>query len=590
MPRIEDYALIGDLQTARSSAATARSTGRASRASTPAPASRRCSVRRITAAGSSRHATDAWEGERQVPTAHARPRDGVGDRHRRRARHRLHAAARESARHRAHRRRAWAATSTMCSELVIRFDYGATIPWVRRMADGRIAVAGPDALCFRTPVEHRGENMRTLGEFTVRRGRARPLRPHLVPVERAAAASDRRGARARPRPTSYWDDWAARCGTTASGTRTCSARSIVLKALTYAPTGGIVAAATTSLPEKIGGVRNWDYRYCWLRDATLTLLRLPQRGLSRGGARLAASGCCARSRAIPSALQIMYGVGGERRLTELELDWLPGYEGSKPVRVGNAASEQFQLDVYGEVLDALHQARVQQAARRRSDAWALQRRLLELPRGRLEGARRGHLGGPRPAPALHALEGDGLGRVRPRRPGRRALRPATGRSTGGARLRAEIHEEVCEQGFDAELNSFTQSYGSKRARREPADDPARRLPARPTTRAWSGTVARDRARARARRLRLPLRARRGQRASTGCRPAKARSSRARSGSPTTSRSQGRLDEAQELFERLLALRNDVGLLAEEWDRERAASSATSRRRSRTSRSSTRRSI
>ena len=195
----------------------------------------------------------------------------------------------------------------------------------------------------------------------------------------------------------------------------------MLKALTYAPTGGIVAAPTTSLPEWIGGVRNWDYRYCWLRDATLTLLALLHGGYIDEA--LAWRKWLLRAVAgDPADLQIMYGVAGERRLTEFELPWLPGYEGSAPVRVGNAASEQLQLDVYGEVMDALYQARVHGLAKE-PHAWALQKALLGYLERRVAAARRRHLGDPRRAPALHPLEGDGLGRLRPRRPDGRGAGP-----------------------------------------------------------------------------------------------------------------------------------------------------------------------
>ena len=317
----------------------------------------------------------------------------------------------------------------MFSELVIRFDYGGTIPWVRRIADGRIAVAGPDALCFRTPVEHRGENLRTLGEFTVRRGERIPFTLTWYPSnERPPRAIN--AEHALSETVEYWQTWADRCGYTGKWKEECRLARRP-EGLTYAPTGGIVAAATTSLPEKIGGERNWDYRYCWLRDATLTLLAFLNAGYLEE-ARAWRVWLLRAAAGDPSALQIMYGVGGERRLFELELDWLPGYEGSKPVRVGNAAAGQFQLDVYGEVLDALHQARVNKLETSKESMGAAAP-AARLSSRSVEGARRRHLGGPRPAPALHALEGDGLGRVRPRRPGVSSASDATGPSNGGAR-------------------------------------------------------------------------------------------------------------------------------------------------------------
>ena len=261
----------------------------------------------------------------------------------------------------------------MTSELVIRFDYGSTIPWLRRIDDARIAVAGPDGLCFRTPVEHRGENMRTIGEFTVSEGERVPFALTWYPsnqhppdaIDPEAALQD---------TMDYWDEWAGRCTYEGRWHEEVHHSLVVLKSLTYAPTGGIVAAPTTSLPEKIGGERNWDYRFCWLRDATLTLLAFINAGYLEE-ARAWRVWLLRAAAGDPAALQIMYGVAGERRLSELTLDWLPGYEKSKPVRIGNAASAQFQLDVYGEVLDALHQGRVHDLEVSK-EAWSLQRRIL----------------------------------------------------------------------------------------------------------------------------------------------------------------------------------------------------------------------
>jgi GH15 family glucan-1,4-alpha-glucosidase len=233
----------------------------------------------------------------------------------------------------------------MASELVIRFDYGVTIPWVRRIDDARVAVGGPDALSFRTPVEQRGENMRTLGEFTVRKGDRVPFTLTWYPsneelpekIDPEAALQD---------TVEYWEDWAQMCAYKGKWQEEVHRSLVVLKSLTYAPTGGMVAAATTSLPEKIGGERNWDYRFCWLRDATLTLLAFINAGYL-DEARTWRTWLLRAAAGDPAALQIMYGVAGERRLTEITIDWLPGYEKSRPVRVGNAASEQFQLDVFG---------------------------------------------------------------------------------------------------------------------------------------------------------------------------------------------------------------------------------------------------
>jgi len=365
----------------------------------------------------------------------------------------------------------------MASELVIRFDYGTVIPWVRRIDDGRIAVAGPDALCFRTPVEHRGENMRTIAEFTVREGDRVPFvltwypsnRMPPDPVDAEHALQD---------TLDYWDDWADRCAYKGRWRDEVHHSLVVLKALTYAPTGGIVAAATTSLPEKIGGERNWDYRFCWLRDATLTLLAFLNAGYLdeswawRVWLLRAAAG-------DPAALQIMYGVAGERRLSEGTLDWLPGYEGSRPVRVGNAASEQFQLDVYGEVMDALHQGRCHELEGS-SEAWALQRHLLRFLENAWKEPDEGiwEVRGPR----RHFTHSKVMAWVAFDR-GVQAVERfgQSGPVERWRKARAEIHAEVCERGFDVELNSFTQSYGSKRLDASlliiplvgflPADDP-----------------------------------------------------------------------------------------------------------------------
>ena len=448
----------------------------------------------------------------------------------------------------------------MSSELVIRFDYGSTIPWVRRIADGRIAVAGPDALCFRTPVENRGENMRTIGEFTVRKGDRVPFVLTWYPSnERPPRAID--AEHALRETLDYWEDWADRCTYRGKWQEEVYHSLIVLKALTYAPTGGIVAAPTTSLPEKIGGERNWDYRFCWLRDATLTLLAFINAGYLEE-ARAWRVWLLRAAAGDPSALQIMYGVAGERRLGEYTVDWLPGYEGSKPVRVGNAASQQFQLDVYGEVMDAMHQGRAHDLERS-SAAWSLQRRML----GYLENARK--------------EPDDGIWEVRgPRRHfthskvmawvafdrGVQAVE-RFGRAGPVERwreLRAEVHREVCELGFDVDLNSFTQSYGSKRLDASllviplvgflPADD-ARMI----------GTVAA---------IQRDL-----MRDGFVYRYSHDEETRSVDGLPPGEGAflpctfwladnlalQGRLDEAEEIFQGLLDLRTDLGLLAEEWD-------------------------
>jgi len=345
----------------------------------------------------------------------------------------------------------------MRTELVIRFDYGSVVPWVRRLdQESLLAIGGPDGLLLRTPVELRPEDKTHVAEFTVRAGERVPFvltwfpshedLPKPVDAEAALADTD-----------SYWREWLSGCRYEGRYRDAVHTSLIVLKALTYRPTGGIVAAPTTSLPERIGGARNWDYRYCWLRDATFTLYALMNAGFVDEAA--AWRDWLLRSvGGDPANAQIMYGIGGQRRIPEYQLDWLPGYAGSQPVRVGNAAAEQFQLDVYGEVMDALHQARLHEIGPDQN-AWSLQQMLLEF----LEGA------WDRPDEGIWEVRG-----------GRRHFTHskvlawvAFDRGVQGVerlglegpvdrwrQLREEIHEEVCREAFSVELNSFTQSYGS----------------------------------------------------------------------------------------------------------------------------------
>jgi GH15 family glucan-1,4-alpha-glucosidase len=445
----------------------------------------------------------------------------------------------------------------MASELVIRFDYGKTLPWVLRIdGDDRIAIAGPDALAFRSGVKHRGENMRTLAEFTVSEGERIPFTLTWYPSNQdPPEAID--AEQALKDTVDYWTEWAGKCAYDGEWSHEVDQSLIVLKALTYAPTGGIVAAPTTSLPEDIGGPRNWDYRFCWLRDATLVLLAFINAGFLEEASAWrtwllrAAAG-------DPAELQIMYGVAGERRLTELELDWLPGYESSRPVRVGNAASEQFQLDVYGEVLDALHHARVHELPSLR-EAWSLQRRLL----GYLESAWK------EPDEGIWEVRG-----------GRRHFTHSKvmawvafdrgvqaverfGRSGPVERwrqVRDEIKSEVLERGFDRELNSFTQSYGSKSLDASLLVFPlVGFLP--PDDGRVVGTVA-----AIERELyKDGLVYRYLDDHVDGLPPGEGAFLPCTFWLAENFALQGRGEEAREVFERLLSLRNDLGLFAEEWD-------------------------
>ena len=262
----------------------------------------------------------------------------------------------------------------MGSELVLRFGHGAIVPWVTRLADGTLrAIAGPDMAVMRTPVNLVGRDLRTFGEFTVSAGETVPFvltyRPsHQEPPEPVDPGL------ALETTQRFWTDWTTKCHPPDHCSEAVVRSLITLKALTYWPTGGLVAAPTTSLPEQLGGNRNWDYRFCWLRDATLTLLALMDAGFV-DEAQAWREWLLRAVAGSPDQVQIMYGIAGERRLTEIELPWLPGYEGSAPVRIGNAACSQLQLDVYGEVMDALHQARCKGLAASES-GWALQEAML----------------------------------------------------------------------------------------------------------------------------------------------------------------------------------------------------------------------
>lgn len=345
----------------------------------------------------------------------------------------------------------------MRMELVIRFGYGSAVPWVRHEPDGISAVAGPDALRLHTPVPTHGREMTTVAEFEVAAGDRVPFVLTWHPsIEAAPPPVDAEVA--LDETASWWREWSDRCDAFGPYHEAAVRSLITLKALTYAPTGGIVAAATTSLPELIGGVRNWDYRFCWLRDATFTLYAL----MLAGYVEEAASWRDWLLRAVagdPSQLQIMYGAAGERHLPEIVVDWLPGYERSTPVRIGNAAARQFQLDVYGEVMDAMHQARGAGIASDRA-SWALQRTLMDFLESNWREPDEGiwEVRGPRrdfthskvmawvaADRAVKAVERHGL----------------DGPVERWRALREEIHAEVCREGYDSDLGAFTQFYGSR---------------------------------------------------------------------------------------------------------------------------------
>lgn len=344
----------------------------------------------------------------------------------------------------------------MRTEYVVRPDYGSVVPWVRKHADEVLATAGPDTLHLRTPVPLRGEDWTTVGEFAVAAGQTVPfvLTWHPSHAEPPPPIDP---VRACEETTAWWRGWSARCRCDGPDADAVLRSLITLKALTYEPTGGIVAAPTTSLPEKIGGERNWDYRYCWLRDATFTLSALVRSGYL-DEARAWREWLLRAVAGKASQLHIMYGVAGERRLPELTLPWLPGYEGSAPVRIGNGAYDQFQLDVFGEVLGALHLARECGLHEDWRD-WRIERELM----ARLE--------------EVWRLPDEGIWEVRgPRRhfvhsklmawvAFDRAVKDVErfGRDGPADRWRAlrdELHAEICSRGFDAGKSSFTQAYDS----------------------------------------------------------------------------------------------------------------------------------
>ncbi len=442
-------------------------------------------------------------------------------------------------------------------ELAPRFDYGSTIPWLSRKDGDVFAVAGPDLLRLTTdlPLEVGADTVSS--RFTVRAGE------HVV--VHLAWSSSHLTMPAVPdayerldRTIRFWSDWARRC-TFDGPHRDAVVRSMItLKALTHAPTGSIVAAATTSLPEHFGGIRNWDYRYCWLRDATFTLLALMAAGYDDEA--LAFREWLLRATAgNPAQVQIMYGVAGERRLDEVELPWLPGFAGSAPVRTGNGAYRQFQIDVFGEVMDALHQC-----WRRRlgpgDDGWRLERVMVDFVERVWEQPDEGiwEVRGPRrhfthsKVMAWVALD--------------RAIRGVEGFGLEGPvdrwrALRARIHEQVCREGFDPERGAFTQSYGSKHLDASlltiplvgflPIDDPRVRGTIEAVERELvvDGFVARYRT----------------DTSIDGLPEGEAAFLLCSFWLVDCLGLMGRCEEARAIFERLLAVRNDVGLLSESYD-------------------------
>ncbi|HZC96620.1 MAG TPA: glycoside hydrolase family 15 protein [Bradyrhizobium sp.] len=344
-------------------------------------------------------------------------------------------------------------------QLVLRFGFGSDIPWVKKNQDGSglLAICGPDMTVLRTPVETRGEDLTTVADFEVGEGDTVPFvltygpshLPVPKPIDPAAALQD---------TEEFWTEWCSHC-TYEGEHRDLVMRSLItLKALTYAPSGGIVAAATTSLPEKLGGQRNWDYRFCWLRDATFTLLALMNSGYTAEAS--AWHNWLLRAVAgSPPNMQIMYGIMGQRRLLEWEAGWLPGYEGAQPVRVGNAAHAQLQLDVYGELIDAFHQSRT---AKLELDegSWALESAVLKHLAEEWDQPDHGIW--ERRGEARHYVSSKVMTWVAFDRGIKSAEQFGFEAPLEMWRtLRDTIHRDVCENGFDRELNSFVESYGSK---------------------------------------------------------------------------------------------------------------------------------
>ena len=448
----------------------------------------------------------------------------------------------------------------VATELVIRFDYGSAVPWVTRVDGARVAIAGPNALRIDTPADLRGEEMTTVGEVVVSAGDRVPfVLSWFLSHEHVPEPVDAEDALGRTE--SFWTKWSGACGYDGDWAEPVRTSIRVLKALTYEPTGGIVAAPTTSLPEWIGSVRNWDYRYCWLRDATLTIVALIDSGYL-DEARAWRSWLFRSAAGDPSDLQIMYGVAGERRLPEFEVEWLPGFEGSSPVRVGNAASEQLQLDVYGEVIDAFYTGRLH-GLEASDHAWQLTRHLLTF----LESAWR------RPDAGIWEVRGPNRhfthSKVMAWVAFDRAVRTVEKWRHDGPverwrALRDEIHADVCRNGYDADLCTFVQSYGSKRLDASvlliplvgflPPDDPR----VIGTVDAIGRELSREGliARYEADEANVEV---------DGLPPGEGLFLPCSFWYAANLALIGRSDEARELFARLVGLRNDLGLISEEYD-------------------------
>jgi GH15 family glucan-1,4-alpha-glucosidase len=345
----------------------------------------------------------------------------------------------------------------MRMQFIVRFDYGSVVPWVSKTPGGVRAIAGPDTIVLDTSVPLRGEGLTTVAEFTIAEGEPKPFVMTWYPSHEPEPPTIAPAATLEE-TEQWWQEWTGRCSYSGPWREIVVRSLITLKALTYAPTGGIVAAPTTSLPEQLGGVRNWDYRICWLRDATFTLYTLMRSGFIEE-ARAWRLWLIRAVAGTPSQVNIMYGVAGERRLTELELDWLPGYESSRPVRIGNAAHSQFQLDVFGEVAGAMHVARVA-GLEADADGWNVEREMLRFLESAWKEPDEGiwEVRGPR----RHFTHSKVMAWLAFDRMIASAEQFALeGPVDRWKEVRASIHEDVCRNGFDAERGTFVQYYGSK---------------------------------------------------------------------------------------------------------------------------------
>ncbi len=448
----------------------------------------------------------------------------------------------------------------MLMELVLRFDYGSIVPWVRTIDDTLVGIAGPDAVSLRTPVDLEGRNLRTHAKFTVEEGDRVPFvlawtpsnetLPEPIDAEQALADT-----------IDYWEEWIGRCTAVGRWEQPVRRSLLILKALTYAPTGGIVAAPTTSLPEALGGVRNWDYRYCWLRDATLTLLAFLRAGYI-DEARAWRDWLLRAIAGSPEDIQVMYGVAGERRLSELELPWLAGYEGSQPVRIGNDAAGQLQLDVYGEVVDALHMAR-RRGLEASDPAWALTAKVFDWLESAWKEPDQGiwEVRGPR----RHFTHSKVMAWVAFDRAVKSIERLGReGPLERWRETRDAIRDDVLENGYDAERGSFVQFYGSDRLDASLLLIPlVGFLPA--TDERVLGTVDAIQQGLMRDGLVERYRADMENVDVDGLPPGEGVFLPCSFWLVAVLAQQGRTDEAVTLYERLLSLGNDLGLLAEEWD-------------------------